>query len=38
MVYPEFDASVMVKEIDDLYESLLISNCSRENNSKRLKP
>lgn len=38
MVYPEFDASVMVKEIDDLYESLLISNCSRKNNSKRLNP
>ncbi len=37
-VYPEFDASVMVKEIDDLYDSLLISNCSRENKSKRLKP
>ena len=41
-VYPEFDVSVMVKEIDDLYESLLISNCSRENKSKnknkRLKP
>ena len=28
MVYPEFDASVMVKQIDDLYESLLVSNCS----------
>ena len=28
MVYPEFDASVMVKQIEDLYESLLVSNCS----------
>ncbi len=37
-IYPEFDASVMVKEIDDLYESLLISNCSRENKNKKLKP
>ncbi len=27
-VYPEFDASVMVKETEDLYESLLISNYS----------
>ena len=27
-VYPEFDASVMVKQIEDLYESLLVSNCS----------
>ena len=31
MVYPEFDASVMVKQIDDLYESLLINNCLLEN-------
>ena len=35
-VYPEFDASVMVKEIDDLYESLLISNCSLQKKSNLL--
>ncbi|MFQ5788784.1 MAG: glycosyltransferase family 4 protein [Thermodesulfobacteriota bacterium] len=36
-VYPEFDVTVMVKEITDLYENLLISNCSQGNKSKRLK-
>ena len=28
-VYPEYDALVMVRQIEDLYESLLISNCSQ---------
>ncbi|MFQ5685362.1 MAG: glycosyltransferase family 4 protein [Candidatus Scalindua sp.] len=27
-IYPEFDASVMVRQVDDLYDSLLRSNCS----------
>jgi glycosyltransferase involved in cell wall biosynthesis len=36
-VYPEFDASVMVKEVDDLYESLLISNCSLQKSNLLLK-
>jgi glycosyltransferase involved in cell wall biosynthesis len=33
MVYPEFDISVMLKKIEGLYESLLISNCSQQNKS-----
>ncbi len=36
-VYPEFDAFVMVKEVDDLYESLLISNCSLQKSNLLLK-
>lgn len=36
-VYPEFDASVMIKEVDDLYESLLISNCSLQKSNLLLK-